>query len=430
MAQLSEIHLPPPPGPPGSDWRLTLDSVGQGLCVVSAEETIIFANRALCQMTGFDPSLIIGTDVTTLFALSQPLATSLHDLTRGPPELPLDAKDIRLLRSLHGQEHRVRLSAAPFQPTPDYPAATLLTLVDITALSTRLGRLEGILNASDLATWEWNVQTGEVIFNAQWAAMLGYTLCELSPLSVDTWVSLVHPDDLARANRSLARHFAGENDAYQCDCRLRHKNGEWLWINTRGRVVSRTPEGNPALVYGTHQDITQTKRMMQSLQDSENSYELVALATPSALYDWDIATDAITWRGKSYEVLGAPGNLDLPTRSVEFQNWVHPEDWARYRRTLSRYFRRETQVLRDDLRLLRPDGTLIWVEYHGAALWEDNRARRMFGSFTDISRAKRDNLLVKRATSDVADALPLIDMQPDRAKAILKALAQGLKPPF
>lgn len=291
-------------------------------------------------------------------------------------------------------------------------------------------RLQNIIDAAALGTWEWNVQTGEVAFNPCWAEMLGYTLTELSPLSVDTWVSLVHPDDLARTNIALARHIRDETQLYQCDCRMRHKNGEWIWITTRGRVTSRMEDGTPRIVCGTHQDITQIKRVVSALQDSEHSYELVALGTPSALYDWDIPSDTITWRGKSYEVLGTAGNLDLPMRSVEFQNWVHPDDWARYRRTLRRYFKRDTQLLRDDLRLIRPDGTVIWVEYHGAALWEKGRARRMFGSFTDVSTYKRNEMLIKETARTLADILHRLGQDLAQDRRALQALALTLKPPF
>lgn len=248
-----------------------------------------------------------------------------------------------------------------------------------------------IINAAGLGTWEWNVQTGAVIFNRRWAEMAGYSLEELSPLSVDTWVSMVHPEDLARTNTLLDLHFRGLSPVYECECRMRHKNGEWIWILTRGKVLSRTTTGAPLLVCGIHLDITSQKRVIEALQTSEHTYELIALGTPSAMYDWHIASDLVIWRGRAFEVMGVDGNEELPLRSGEFQDWVYPDDRARYRRTLRRYFKRETSVLKDILRLRRRDGRLMWVEYHGAAMWDGKgRAQRMFGSFTNIASTTID----------------------------------------
>jgi PAS domain-containing protein len=56
-------------------------------------------------------------------------------------------------------------------------------------------RLENIVEATHIGTWEWNIQTGDLVLNRQWVGMLGYTLAELAPISVLTWRRLIHPDD-------------------------------------------------------------------------------------------------------------------------------------------------------------------------------------------------------------------------------------------
>ena len=120
-------------------------------------------------------------------------------------------------------------------------------------------RLAGFIESSRLATWEWNVQTGDAIFNERWAQMLGYDLYDLLPLSVDTWLKLVHPTDKAQSERLLQRHFDGEIPFYELECRMQHKDGHWVWILTQGKVISRTEQGLPRLMAGTHQDISERK---------------------------------------------------------------------------------------------------------------------------------------------------------------------------
>lgn len=120
-------------------------------------------------------------------------------------------------------------------------------------------RLEEILKGTRAGTWEWNVRTGEAVFNERWAEMVGYTLEELEPVSIQTWVSLAHPDDLIVSDAALEKHFAREIDYYQCEARMRHKNGEWVWIADRGKVVEWAPDGTPVRLAGTHFDITAQK---------------------------------------------------------------------------------------------------------------------------------------------------------------------------
>ena len=126
---------------------------------------------------------------------------------------------------------------------------------ELLAADNTIKRLQSIIDTSLLATWEWNVQTGDVIFNERWAQQLGYALYELLPLHFDTWVKLVHPDDRVKAEQQLQRHFSGELEHYKLHCRMKHKDGHWVSILTQGRLISRTEQGAPRLMAGTHQPV-------------------------------------------------------------------------------------------------------------------------------------------------------------------------------
>lgn len=126
-------------------------------------------------------------------------------------------------------------------------------------------RLSNILWGTGVGTWEWNVQTGETRFNERWAEIIGYRLDELSPVNIDTWMRLAHPDDLGQSGELLARHFSGELDHYECEARMRHKDGHWVWVLDRGKIVSRTPDGQPEWMAGTHWEITERKKVEEAL---------------------------------------------------------------------------------------------------------------------------------------------------------------------
>ncbi|MBN9669350.1 diguanylate cyclase [Labrenzia aggregata] len=120
-------------------------------------------------------------------------------------------------------------------------------------------RQREILFGTNVGTWEWNVQTGEAVFNQKWAEMLGFSLGELEPTSVETWHDRAHPDDLKQSREKLEEVFSGETDHYDCEVRMRHKNGKWVWVLDRGRVVEWTKDGKPLRMSGTHSDITRLK---------------------------------------------------------------------------------------------------------------------------------------------------------------------------
>ena len=140
-------------------------------------------------------------------------------------------------------------------------------------------RLAMIIDGTAAGTWEWNVQTGQMRVNARWAEIVGYRLDELEPVCQKTFITLVHPDDLARSDAALDAHFEGRTDHYMCLLRMRHKNGQWIWIHDRGRVFEWDGQGKPLWMAGAHADVTE---LQQARQDAaEMRQRLQALVDAS-----------------------------------------------------------------------------------------------------------------------------------------------------
>lgn len=152
------------------------------------------------------------------------------------------------------------------------------------ALAQERENLDDVLKGANLGTWRWNVQTGETIFNERWAQMLGYSLAELTPVSVNTWLSLTHPDDLPIAHEQLAKHFSGELAFYECQYRMKHKLGHWIVIFARGRVVSVGADNKPLWMSGTHGDITELYNSRIRLQENEERLHTMISNFPGAVY--------------------------------------------------------------------------------------------------------------------------------------------------
>ncbi|WP_336685498.1 PAS domain S-box protein [Stenotrophomonas maltophilia] len=149
-------------------------------------------------------------------------------------------------------------------------------------------RLAMIIDGTAAGTWEWNVQTGEMRVNARWAEIVGYRLEELEPVCQKTFLTLVHPDDIALSDAALEDHFEGRSDNYVCLLRMRHKNGQWMWIHDRGRVFEWDGQGRPLWMAGAHADVTELQQARQDAAESRQRLQAVVDASDEVAV---IATD-------------------------------------------------------------------------------------------------------------------------------------------
>ena len=134
-------------------------------------------------------------------------------------------------------------------------------------------RLYLTLEATTTGTWDWNVQTGKVIFGQEWLKSLGYHSHDLLP-TVDSWRAIVHPEDFPHVQDALNRHLAKETEIYESINRLRKKNGEWRWNLDRGRVVEWTEDGKPIRMVGTDTDITEQKNLEEAIRKHNEELEM------------------------------------------------------------------------------------------------------------------------------------------------------------
>jgi len=147
-------------------------------------------------------------------------------------------------------------------------------------------QLARVLEGADQGYWDWNLQTNEFRVSARWETMLGYEPGEMN-VAPAHWNELVHADDLPKATASIERHLAGQLPLHEAELRCLTKQGEWRWILTRGRVVTRAEDGSPLMMSGTHTDVTERKHAELAQRESavvfESSYEGIMVANVQGL---------------------------------------------------------------------------------------------------------------------------------------------------
>ena len=192
-------------------------------------------------------------------------------------------------------------------------------------LKKSLQDLDLALTGAGLGFWEWEINTGEVKFNENWAAIVGYTLNELKPLSINTWVDLCHPDDLPKSNHQLTECFEKRSLTYECDLRMRHKSGDWVWAQDRGRVIEWDNEGKPVRMAGIHQNIDARKKSETALLESEDKYR--RLVETTSLYITIIQDDKIVYANKALQMSSGYTMDDM--YGMSFVNFLNPTEQQR-----------------------------------------------------------------------------------------------------
>ncbi|MBX3638284.1 MAG: PAS domain S-box protein, partial [Rubrivivax sp.] len=147
-------------------------------------------------------------------------------------------------------------------------------------------RLALALEGGDLGLWDLDLTSGEAVVNERWHTMLGYAPGEGDP-SESGWKAMLHPDDREAAVALQEDHVAGRTPVYESRHRLRHRDGHWVWVLDRGRVVERRPDGRARRMVGTHMDISEQVRAEQALRASEQRLA----TTLDSIGDAVIATD-------------------------------------------------------------------------------------------------------------------------------------------
>lgn len=183
----------------------------------------------------------------------------------------------RVLQRLGDGESAARTGLAPWAPL-----GRLAQRVDWAAerleeerrrLADSEGRLRIALQGCDIGVWDWQLDSGRIYYSPRWKTMLGFAEDE-TPGHAETWLTRVHPDDLAQVTAALDEHLSGRSEIFLCEHRLRHKRGDYLWVQQSG-VASRDESGKVLRMIGALADVSAHKAAQAELLSSREAYRSV-----------------------------------------------------------------------------------------------------------------------------------------------------------
>lgn len=419
-----------------SDALLSTLNLHAIVSIANSTGRIIDVNHAYCRISGYTREEIIeGNHRIVATGIQSPdfLSEMWRTISAGTPW-----RGEVCNRTKEGKLYWVDTFIAPFKDINGNIEKYISIRTDITAskktarrLANQRSALANIIEGTNVGTWEWNVETGEIRLNDRWANQVGYELNELAPTTIHTWDELTHPDDLQEAKMRMQRHFHNEMPYYECETRLRHKDGHWIWVLTRGRVASLTPFNQPEWVSGTQMDITERKNAEAELQRStqllltvRDQLTKAAEVAELGIWSWDVRSNEMIFNDRMFEIYEVSPKLREFKLSYEFwRSRVHPDDLEETEERLQGAIA-GTHTYSPIFRIINPSGGIRYIQA-AAGVERDRHGHALL-----VTGINRDITLQYQAEETLRKAKQSADEASQAKSAFLANMSHEIRTPM
>lgn len=250
-------------------------------------------------------------------------------------------------------------------------------------------RLQLAHEASNLALWDWNVASGEIYLSRHWAEMLGGAAVE-TRTTLDDLALLVHPDDREGVRLAIQRAFKGASGMYSVQHRVRTAAGEWIWIESHGKVAERSASGRAARMTGTNADITGRRHIEAALKESEERFRQFSESINVGFWILDLNPRRVTYVNRAFTHLSGLEADEVYRNPGPRIDVVHEDDRQAVKLAFEEWLQGKPSAgLEIDYRIVRPDGKMRWIHDHGVKLQDGNgQTFRIIGISEDITDRK------------------------------------------
>ena len=238
--------------------------------------------------------------------------------------------------------------------------------------------------------WEYDVPSDTLRGNRHWHRAVGYELSEDEARArVETWLSNVHPDDVAKLSRVIEFDATDPAAFHENEVRILLPNGEYRWLLDRARVVERSASGAPLKVVGVSLDIDARKRMENTLRESEARLEAAVGGSDIGLWDWQVGTDSLVWLSDWPRRKGIKATADHTTMA-HLLEVVHPEDRQRLIDDVEVVVAAGRGSVETEYRFLSTRQEYRWLQVRARVVERDadGRAKRVVGACIDVDQRR------------------------------------------
>ncbi len=235
-----------------------LDDIRTSVIITRADGTLTFVNNTPLKLADITLDDVLNKKLweTPWFNYSEETQQTIrHDYEKAAQGEPVH-HDIQTL-TRHGL---IWMSLSIHPVIDDYGNITQFIIEgrDISLRKQTEERLNLALRSSKTGLWDWNIITDQVYFDPLWCQLIGYQPEEIKN-HISSFSAFIHPDQLELVMSKIQAYIQGKAPTYEAEFRILHKNGQWLWVISRGTIVERNLDGKPVRIIGTMLDISQQK---------------------------------------------------------------------------------------------------------------------------------------------------------------------------
>ncbi|MBD2596781.1 PAS domain-containing protein [Nostoc spongiaeforme FACHB-130] len=216
------------------------------------------------------------------------------------------------------------------------------------------------LEYTRIGTWDWNLQTNEVIWNDNHCRLLGLDP-ETSTAQYQLWRDAVHPEDIEKVELSISQALADHTN-FEAEYRVIFPNGEIRWLTGKGHGIYNT-EGQPIRMLGVIIDISDRKLAEEKLKQAELQYRTLVEQIPGVVYTSPIAgSSEFAYISPQIQTL-----LNVPAQEWEaglcnsWVNFVNPQDHPFVLQAVQTTLA-TGEPLNIEYRMMTQDNKVIWVQ--------------------------------------------------------------------
>lgn len=256
--------------------RLLIEKSPAGIAIIRDGKFLFMSQKGMRLLCYKDPDELIGHPFEMIIAPSQKeeIMETYQKMIKGITDP--NSREMLVIRK-DGREFLLRVSAAMIH-LADGPA-TICYYRDVSkekrnneVLQKSEEQCRFALEGNRDGFFDWNIETGSVVYSCAYAEIIGYKADEMEP-NFRAWKALLHPEDKPLVVKTLQDHLEGRTDFYESEHRLQTKSGNYKWVYARGRVMKRDLDGKPLRMNGTHHDISGRKQMEEELRSAKENLE-------------------------------------------------------------------------------------------------------------------------------------------------------------
>jgi PAS domain S-box-containing protein len=367
--------------------------------LISQDNRLVFVNPAALRLFGASaPEQVIGRSPFDVFHPDSHalMRERMGLMLAGESVPPAEEKIVRL----DGGVTDVEVNSTRLDESPGEVIQVIVRDISerkraVALLRQNEERLTLAFAGAQEGVWDWNLETGAVVYSPRWKEMLGYSEGEIAP-HVSAWERLLHPEDVPRASE-LGETLARGGDTYQGEFRLRHKDGHYIHVLSRGFPVRSPETGRVVRIVGTHLDITEQRRTEEALRESQERLTLAFAGAREGVWDWNIETNSVVYSARWIQMLGYAEDEIEPHISA-WERLVHPDDRPIADKANDSVARGEP-TYEAEFRLRHKDGRYVHVLSRGFPVRRepDGPVVRIVGTHFDLTERKQAEEMLRRS---------------------------------